>query len=351
MEEIKTQTPQAQTPEEIRAHMLPEIFHPRTRTRYKNFLLELPDLKPDPAPTGIKSLDAILSGGIHKGLTIIGAESSRGKTTLALQICDNIAKSGRRVVIFTLEMSAQDLIIKSLSRETAISALNFGNRPEIAPATCWTYDDICDFSENFDGAKSNQKRRDNFSNARKSFGSYCDNISIYDRQEMPQMDFEYICDIIKLHADTARATGEKPPIVLIDFLQILKGGSEESPDGNRARIDDIVIGLQGLAKATQAPIILISSFNRQAYGKEATKGSFKESGGIEYAADCLLSLELIKEELSEDEALAAAPRLMKVRNLKSRYRATGKACELDYYSAFNILIDHWNQGGGATNAR
>ena len=67
--------------------------------------------------TRFKTLDEQLDGGIKQGLYILGAIPSLGKTTLALQIADNIAKE-HKVIVFSLEQSRFELVSKSLSRLT-----------------------------------------------------------------------------------------------------------------------------------------------------------------------------------------------------------------------------------------
>ena len=70
-------------------------------------------------PTGFDDLDRCLDGGLYEGLYIIGAISSLGKTSLILQCADQIAKGGRDVLIFSLEMAKTELIARSVSRLTA----------------------------------------------------------------------------------------------------------------------------------------------------------------------------------------------------------------------------------------
>ena len=73
--------------------------------------------------TGIDGLDKKLNGGFHsKRLIVLGAISSLGKTSLALQVADNIARSGKDVLIFSLEMDSDELLAKTLSREIYISS-------------------------------------------------------------------------------------------------------------------------------------------------------------------------------------------------------------------------------------
>lgn len=56
-------------------------------------------------PTGFSGLDKVLNGGLTPGLTILGALSGLGKTTLALQIADQIASRGENTLFVSLEMS------------------------------------------------------------------------------------------------------------------------------------------------------------------------------------------------------------------------------------------------------
>ena len=76
--------------------------------RFKNYPIK---------KTGFKTLDKHLDGGIRQGLYVLGAIPSLGKTTLALQIADNIAKE-HKVIIFSLEQSRFELVSKSISRLT-----------------------------------------------------------------------------------------------------------------------------------------------------------------------------------------------------------------------------------------
>lgn len=52
-------------------------------------------------PTGFKKLDENLGGGLFEGLYVVGAVSSLGKTTLVMQIADQIAQGEQDVLIFS----------------------------------------------------------------------------------------------------------------------------------------------------------------------------------------------------------------------------------------------------------
>lgn len=73
-------------------------------------------------PTGIPRLDKALNGGLVPGLTVLGATPSAGKTTLAVQIADNIVCAGHDVLFVTLEMEPREIFAKAVSRRTYINS-------------------------------------------------------------------------------------------------------------------------------------------------------------------------------------------------------------------------------------
>ena len=79
--------------------------------------------------TGLKALDKALNGGLREGLYCIGAMSGFGKTTLVLQIADTIAAAGDDVLYISLEMSADELTAKSISRRTYRQCIEYGDKP------------------------------------------------------------------------------------------------------------------------------------------------------------------------------------------------------------------------------
>lgn len=74
----------------------------------------------DDISTGFSDLD-LQTGGIYPGLYVLAAVSSLGKTTLALQLAEQIAAAGRDVVFFSLEQSRFEMVSKGISRRTAMN--------------------------------------------------------------------------------------------------------------------------------------------------------------------------------------------------------------------------------------
>lgn len=74
-------------------------------------------------PTGYQDLDQQLGGGmLNSGMYVLAARPGMGKTTLAINIADRLAKQGRPVLFVSLEMDPEQLEAKRLARETGIPA-------------------------------------------------------------------------------------------------------------------------------------------------------------------------------------------------------------------------------------
>jgi len=72
--------------------------------------------------TGFENMDNVLGGGmVNQGLYILAARPGVGKTTLALNIADNVAKSKKSVLFISLEMSVRQITAKRIARNAGIS--------------------------------------------------------------------------------------------------------------------------------------------------------------------------------------------------------------------------------------
>jgi replicative DNA helicase len=225
--------------------------------------------------TGFDKLDEQLKGGFRSELIIIGAVSSLGKTTFVLQLADQMAKDGKDVLIFSLEMSRYELMAKSISRESYV--LNKNNQDKEMNAL--TTLDILE--NNVDKNKENQFHI--LDKSKKKYNRYSDHIFIHEGST--EMNIEYIKEVVNNHI---RITGEKP-VVIIDYLQILASQNDRL---NEKQITDNNVGqLKTISRDRDIPIIVISSFNRESYNSSVSMLSFKESGAIEYTSDVLIGLQ------------------------------------------------------------
>ena len=278
-------------------------------------------------PTGFKALDDVLDGGLYEGLYCLGAISSLGKTTFALQIADQIAEHGHQVLIFSLEMSQNELIAKSISRNTLKRVI--AARGDVRNAK--TARGI------MSGKKYplyNQTERELIKNAVGDYQSISKNI--YIREGMGNVGVDTIVEQVKEHI----RKGNKPPVVIVDYLQILMPHSEKATD--KANIDYTVLSLKRLSRDYKIPVIAISSFNRVSYGNEVSMQAFKESGSIEYSCDVLMGLQLQgvgSNDFDVNIAKRQEPRKIEAVILKNRNGKTGDTIGYEYYAMFNYFSE------------
>lgn len=284
-----------------------------------NSFLDFIKTKRAPAiSTGFKMLDDTLRGGLREGLICVGGISSLGKTTLALQIMDNIAKQGQDVLIFSLEMSAHELRAKTVARESYNVAIEQTGFSQDAVTTI----EILDRELLQALPKQNQAT---FTQAYGRYLKYAKHIFIHEAVG------KFTVNDIKARVEEhIKATG-RTPVILVDYLQILQPAEPGLSD--KAKVSYDVLMLKQLSRDNHTPVMVISSFNRDSYDKSASFSSFKESGEIEYSADALLALQLTAIRTGEDiaEALNEAPRRIDVKFLKNRNGTLG-------ISSFNATL-------------
>lgn len=262
--------------------------------------------------TGFKMLDETLRGGLREGLICVGGISSLGKTTLALQIMDNIAKQGRDVLIFSLEMSAYELRAKTIARESLNISIE---------ETGFSMDAVTTI-EILDRVLMEELPKQNQATFTKAYGRYMQYAKhIFIHEAVGKFTVNEIKTRVEEHI---KATG-RTPVILVDYLQILQPAEQGMSDKNKVSYD--VLMLKQLSRDYHTPVMVISSFNRDSYTKEASFSSFKESGEIEYSADVLMALQLTAVRTGQDaeEALLENPRKVDVKFLKNRSGTLGIA--------------------------
>lgn len=290
--------------------------------------------------TGFATLDSALDGGIYPGLSILGAISSLGKTTFALQIADNIASQGRSVLFFSLEMAKTELIAKSVSRITFETAKDKQNAKTTRGIL-------------LHGQKYGNYTPEEEILVNTSIDAYFQRIApkMYIYEGTADIGIEQIADQLKRHT---AAAGEAP-VVIVDYLQILKPESDRLTD--KQATDRAVLALKRLSRDYNTPIIAISSFNRSSYTEPLQISAFKESGAIEYGSDYCFGLQFagmdyqgsenereraqrvqaLKRENNE-KAKSGQPQQIECEILKNR-NGRKDTIPLELYAKFNTYID------------
>lgn len=301
------------------------------------FKLNIEDQKNNkPISTGIKKLDDALGGGFfRKNLVILGAISSLGKTTLALQIADNIARQGNDILIFSLEMSKDELIAKSLSRLSYLKAYD-KRYTALAFATM----EILTGKGTETKTPNNEQRIDIFNEALKDYKeNIAQQVYITECNENLEININTISDKIKNHI---AITGKKP-FVVIDYLQIIQ--NQEKGLTDKQAIDRIVIALKRIARENDITILLISAFNRASYNQESNLASFRDSSTIEYTSDVLISLQHEKlDGVTEDKKINTNKEQQKderdltLKVLKNRNGRITDVKNITFYAKYNYMF-------------
>jgi replicative DNA helicase len=207
-------------------------------------------------PTGYRDLDNILAGWQRSDLVILAARPSMGKTALSLNFAHNVAlKADMPVIFFSMEMSKEQLVDRLLAAEAGVDAWNLrtGNL---------TDSDFEKISLAM-GALSQAKM----------FIDDTPGITVSDLRTK------------------ARREAHKHDIglIVVDYLQLMSGGSRFSGDGNRVQeISEISRGLKSIARELNVPVIALSQLSRSVESRSPQipqLADLRESGSIEQDAD------------------------------------------------------------------
>ena len=302
-----------------------------------------------PTKTGIERLDKALNGGLFKkNLVIIGAISGLGKTTLALQIADNIARNKEDVLIFSLEMSKEELIAKSISKLMYLKALE---RHYTALALS-TREILKGEMLKEATTKEIQEQKEIYLEAYNDYKeNIAPNIFITECNEQNEITIKEIEERIKRQI----AITEKKPIVIVDYLQIIENKERGLTDIQAT--SKVVKDLKRLARKYKITILVISAFNRGANYTDTDYTSFRDTSTIEYTADVLITMQYsvldkandVGEERTSNEKLQKKikkaveeasrkdPYELTLKILKNRNGIKKNLAYVDFYGKYNYL--------------
>ncbi|MBQ6113246.1 MAG: replicative DNA helicase [Synergistaceae bacterium] len=243
-------------------------------------------------PTGFPDLDDY-TGGLQPGsLTIIAARPSMGKTAFAVNIAQfGGGKANRPVLIFSLEMPAEQLVFRMLSAESSV------NLSVLSKGTFNT---------------------DDFGRVRRA----CDilakrNIFINDDSGLTALDFRTRCRRFKnRHPDLA--------LVIVDYLQLMSSG-EGRIEGRQQEVSDISRMLKSAARELDCPVIALSQLSRAVEARTEKKpqlSDLRDSGAIEQDADLVL-LMFREDYYSDNENNNELNSTADIRVAKNRHGSTG----------------------------
>lgn len=230
--------------------------------------------------TGFSELNKMTTGFGKGDLVILAARPAMGKTSLALNMVQNLLDKGRGVAFFSLEMPAEQLMLRLLSIKTSIhlQQLRVGDLND-------------DEWSRLNSAVEQMQHSSLF------------------------VDDQGSININQLRSRLRKLKSKHPEIemAVIDYLQIMSG------TGNKDRhleVSEMSRGLKMLARELEMPIVALSQLNRgleSRHDKRPMLSDIRESGSIEQDADIILfvyrdDVYLYKEEKEREKAAKAEGR-------------------------------------------
>lgn len=277
--------------------------------------------------TGYSKLDKALGGGLYNSLYVVGGISGLGKTSVVLNIVENLAKEEQDVLFISLEMSREELVAKSLSRfvretvDKRLTPMDYPSQRDIQ-------------NGNFDiEAPYFQEGLINYAEASK-------------RIFIKEANFNYNTELIREDIIKHKALRGKAPVVVVDYLQVLPCLKDYGDD--KKNIDFNITELKRISREFDTPVIVISSIGRQYYKKPIDFEAFKSSGNIEFTADVVIGLQYSfmadignkqENQIQEmyQEAKAKYPREVQTVILKNRNGSIGEYTNFIYEPKYNYF--------------
>ena len=333
--------------------------------------------------TGFDGIDLALNGGLSPRLYLIAADTGRGKSTLAWNIAQNIARQTARtraayealpeeerketmppkersVLYFLLEMSAQELFARAISRRMLERNDGLPEKNVVLPLT---EDQILYNFQNPDEVTDEQRAVFGIEEA-KFIQAEAKYLYVIEGRKTVE-EIETYIDAFQMKQ---RAI-DYPPIVIVDYLQILAPTTDENGKqlirDPRLQVDHNTTEFEKIKNSKGTPIIIISSVTKQGQGSlEVDITDLKESGQISFDVDCIITLNptltkeqeaiLNKARTSDERAeskkkikekqMTEYPRKMTVRFEKNRGGIPNFKAGMLYFSAHYALFDDPENG-------
>lgn len=216
--------------------------------------------------TGLRDLDK-MTAGLQKGdLILIAGRPSMGKSALAMQIAQEAALAGKSVVVFSLEMSRDQLLERMISNVGAVDA---------------------------DALRTGQLSQGEWDGISSAFGRLRDvKLRCYDAGD---------ATINRIRSIARRAKrGQGCDLVVLDYLQLL---APEDGENRNAEITVISRGLKMMARELDCPVIALSQLSRKVEertNKRPVSSDLRDSGALEQDADVIAML--YRDEVYHEES-------------------------------------------------
>lgn len=211
------------------------------------------------APTGLVDLDKRILGLNNGELILIASRPGMGKTSIAMNIVMNVAKTtGKAVAVFSLEMSREQLVSRLLAGEARIDNQKLLKGNLSAPEWQKVVTAAAEVSAT--------------------------NILIDDNPTLSVADMNAQCRRVK-----------NLGLVVVDYLQLMQsaGGRQGSSENRQQIVADMSRMLKIMAKELNVPVLCLSQLSRaneSRADKRPLLSDLRESGAIEQDADVVIGL-------------------------------------------------------------
>ncbi len=251
-------------------------------------------------PTGFADLDA-LTNGLHAGqMIVIAARPAMGKSTLALDVCRSAAiQSGMTSVLFSLEMSRNEITMRLLSAEARVP---------------------------LQAMRTGQLSDDDWTRLARRMSEVVDApLFIDDSPNMSMMEIRSKCRRLKQRNDLR--------LVVVDYLQLMS--SPKRVENRQQEVSDLSRSLKLLAKELNVPVVALAQLNRgpELRGdKKPLLADLRESGSIEQDSDVVILLH--REDVYERESPRAGEADLHVAKHRNGPTTTVTVAFQGHYSRF-----------------
>ena len=256
--------------------------------------------------TGFSGLDSVLAGMGKSDLILVGARPGMGKTSFTLNIGTNVAiQTKKKVCIFSLEMSSEQLVSRILSSEAMIDsyAMRSGNlKPE-------EWDKLAEAASRLAGS----------------------DILIDDTSGIT---------VTEMKAKLRRV--DNLGLVIVDYLQLMQ--SDRRSDNRVQEVGDISRAMKIMAKELMVPVICCAQLSRgpeQRNTKKPMLSDLRDSGAIEQDADVVMFLYRDEYYKVDEAPVENDGNICEVIIAKNRHGSTGtvKMGWIGRYTKFRSLAD------------
>ena len=217
--------------------------------------------------TGFEDLDRQFGGGMFKSeVYIIGARPGMGKTTLGINIAQNIVNRGKAVLFVSLEMSAEQIQAKRISLETNIR-----------------YTDL--MAGRIDGNKERLMREWMEENKNTPFFLTTKNMTVGEISRHARQIQDLAC-------------------IVVDYIGLISCMEESRGKPRYEQMTEISAALKAMAKMLNVPVLALCQLNREntaRMDKRPTMADLRDSGAIEQDAGAIILLHRPDYYRSQDE--------------------------------------------------